>query len=46
MKIFSLPYTSNRIYLLRKHFSNYVYLKDMYPAMKGIAIGGKNFLNL
>ena len=28
--------SSNRIYLLRKCFSNYVYLKDMYIKLKGV----------
>ena len=35
-KIFSLPHTSNRIYLLRNYFSNYVYLKDIYITLKKI----------
>ena len=34
--IFGSPHTSNRIYLLRNCFSNYVYLKDMYLSLKGI----------
>ena len=34
--IFGSPHTSNRIYLLRNCFSNYLYLKDMYIALKGI----------
>ena len=34
--IFGSPYTSNRIYLLRNYFSNYVYLKDMYITSKSI----------
>ena len=34
--IFGSPHTSNRIYLLRNCFSNYVYLKDMYITLKGI----------
>ena len=33
-KMFGSPHTSNRIYLLRNCFSNYVYLKDMYIALK------------
>ena len=34
--IFRSLHTSNRIYLLRNCFSNYVYLKDMYITSKGI----------
>ena len=29
-KIFGPPHTSNRIYLLRNCFPNYLYIKDMY----------------
>ena len=29
VEIFGLPHTSNRIYLLRNCFSNYVFLKDI-----------------
>ena len=35
-KLFGSLHTSNRIYLLRNCFSNYVYLKDMYMSLKGI----------
>ena len=35
-RIFGSTRTSNRIYLLRNSFSNYVYLKDMYITLKGI----------
>ena len=35
-KIFGSLDTSNWIYLLRNYISNYVYLKDMYIALKGI----------
>ena len=35
-KMFSSSHTSNRIYLLRNCFSNYVYLKAMYITLKGI----------
>ena len=35
-KLFGSLHTSNRIYLLRNYFSNYVYLKDMYMSLKGI----------
>ena len=35
-KIFGSTHTSNRTYLLRNCFSNYVYLKDMYIILKGI----------
>ena len=35
-KMFSSSHTSNRIYLLRNCFSNYVYLKAMYTTLKGI----------
>ena len=34
--IFGSPHTSNRIYLLRNCFSNYIYLKDMYITFKDI----------
>ena len=33
---FRSPHTSNRIYLLRNCFSNYVYLKDTYIIFEGI----------
>ena len=42
-KMFGSPHTSNRIYLLRNCFSNYVYLKDMYIALKTT---GKNLFVL
>ena len=35
-KLFGSLHTSNRIYLLRNCFSNYVYLNDMYMSLKGI----------
>ena len=35
-KLFGLLHTSNRIYLLWKYFSNYVYLKDMQLNLKGL----------
>ena len=35
-KLFGSLHTSNRIYLLRNCFSNYVYLKDMYLSLKCI----------
>ena len=33
---FGLPHASNRIYLLRYCFSNYVYPKEMYITLEGI----------
>ena len=33
--IFGSSHTRNRIYLLQKCFSNYVYLKDMYMTLEG-----------